>query len=290
MKNILFPTDFSEAANKAFIYALNLADKFNARLTTLHVYRKPDLSAEVHLPVKLAEFYDSMDLLEFESYRDAIPVLRDIAEENGFGHLEIKHVLEEGDSIVETIMRIADKDAADMIVLGTTGARGLKQILIGSIAGELLENANCPVLAVPENSTFDGVIDQIVFTTAYQESDKLALKKVLELAKAFEASVQCINVDLAHTDELTGRMDKFKAAFASTDNIDFAVLDGTDMRKVIMDYVDKHHVDILAMVTQKRSFLEELFHYSKTKAMSYHANTPILSIQTHTLILEHIIN
>ena len=52
---------------------------------------------------------------------------------------------------------------------------------------------------------------------------------------------------------------------------------------MITKFLQENDIDILAMVTHKRSFLEELFNYSQTKMMSYHADTPILSIQAHTL-------
>jgi nucleotide-binding universal stress UspA family protein len=282
MKNILFPTDFSEAANRAFIYALHMARKFEAQLITLHVYQKPDLSPGVHLPITLAKFYETIDLHEFESYKDSIPALRTIAEQNGFADVPVDHVLEEGET-VDTILEVARRDNINMIVMGTTGARGLKEILLGSIAGEILENANCPVLAIPAQSTFDGIIDRIAFTTSFKEEEQAALHKVLQLATIFEAQVSCINVDLAHTHDLTQRMETFKKAFEGTENLTFQVLDGTDIRKVIMDFVDQENIDVVAMVTHKRNFLEELFHYSRAKQMSYHADTPVLSIQAHTL-------
>jgi hypothetical protein len=58
----------------------------------------------------------------------------------------------------------------------------------------------------------------------------------------------------------------------------FHVLDGTDFQSLLTDFLDEMQVDIVAMVTEKRNFWQELFHYSKTKSLSYHSLTPILSI------------
>lgn len=276
MKNILFPTDFSEAANQAFIYALHLADKWKARITTLHAYQKPDVSG-VHLPITLKEFYDSLDLFEFESYRDAIPDLVHMAEKNGFGHIGMQHVLEEGPT-VKTICEVAKRDQVDLIVMGTTGARGLKEIFMGSVAGEVLENACCPVLAVPEKASFDGMIDNVAFTTSFAEEEKKALERLQTLLIPFQPQIHCINVDLAHTEELTHRMDRFRSSLENVDRLSFAVLDATDIQQAITNYLGEHRIDILAMLTHKRSFLQELFHYSKTKMMSYHAEVPVLAL------------
>ncbi|MCO6479373.1 MAG: universal stress protein [Phaeodactylibacter sp.] len=282
MKNILFPTDLSVAAEKAFIYALHLADKLGATLTTVHVYLKPEVWGG-RLPHTLSEFYKSYDLDEFKNYKDAIPPLRDIQEANGFTHVKVVHLLKPGSRIVPTILQAAKEESADMIVMGTTGARGLREIFLGSVAGEVMENAACPVLAIPENADFDGQIDQLAFTTTYKEEEKEALERVIDIMGPFHPEIHCINVDLAHTEPITHRMDKFKAGFKREDDVQYYVLEGNDIREVITSFLQKKKIDVLAMVIHKRNFLEELFSYSRTKMMSYHAKTPVLSIPAHIL-------
>lgn len=281
MKRILFPTDFSSAANQAFIYALQFAQHIEASIITLHVFNRPDVKG-AHMAISLEELFQDMDLSVFENYRDAIPSLNKIAEENGLENLDIKHVLEEG-AVVETILEVAKRDAVDMIVMGTTGASGLKRFLLGSVAAEVLENADCPVLAVPEKAVFDGHLNRIAFTTSYQPEERKALDRVFAFAKVFNASLYCINVDVAHTESLTKSMETFKNAVAKTNNISFKVLEGTDIQESISRFLQENAIDILAMVTHKRNFLQELFQYSKTKAMTYHTNTPVLSFPSHSL-------
>ncbi|MGH1437899.1 MAG: universal stress protein [Lewinella sp.] len=282
MSTILFPTDFSDAATRAFIYALQLADRLDAKIITLHVFEKPDISGLIQVPHNLEEFYNSIDLYEFDNYKDAVPLLDKIQDEQGLNQLSVVHTLHEGDT-EETILERAIAEKADFIVMGTTGARGLKEIILGSVAGEVLENASCPVLAIPEQAVFDGKIDNIAFTTAFQPQEKKGLGKVLQLFEAFSPQIHCVNVDLAHTEEYHHRMDVFSADFVENDNVAFHVLDGTDFQTVLTKFLEEMEIDVVAMVTEKRSFLEELFHYSKTKALSYHSRTPILSLPAASL-------
>ncbi len=276
IKNILFPTDFSEAANAAFIYALHIADHAEAAITTLHIYPKAEIKTP-GLPRTLQEFYESYDLEHFENYKDSIPAITKIAEEHNFTHLDIRHALKPGK--VKTVLRQhVNSEEVDMVVMGTTGARGMKEIFLGSIAGEMLENANCPVLAVPESCEFDGRLDRIAFTTSYKEEEKKAMRFVLELAKLFDSEVFCFNIDLAHTHEITHRMEQFQADFNGYDKLRFDVIDGTDLMEQISQYLKEHRIDILGMVTHKRSFIQELFNYSHAKKMSYHGNVPVMSI------------
>lgn len=282
MKKILFPTDLSEAANKAFIYALHIADKLGASIITLHAYQKPELRAG-GLPHTLKEFYENYDLEEFENYKDAIPTLREVQANHNFSHIKVDHVLKGGSKTVPIILAEAQKENVDLIVMGTTGARGLKEIFLGSVAGEVLENANCPVLAVPESAEFDGRIDSIAMTTNYMEEEKQAIEKLIALFSPFKPQVKCVNVDLAHTAQYTHRMEDFATAFADNQNLSFEIINGNDFQTALTSFLEQNPVDLLAMVTHKRNFLEELFSYSRTKKMVYHASTPILSIPAHTL-------
>lgn len=277
MNKILFPTDFSDAAQQAFLYALHLADKYGAGITTLHAYELPQVS-DIELTPNLRKFYDNLDLYEFESYRDAIPPLVDTARAHGFDHIPLQHVLKKGDPEA-AILELAVTDAIDLIVMGTTGARGLKEIFMGSTAGEVMENAPCPVLAIPEQGKFDGKIDNIAFTTTFSEADQLTLHLLNKMFAPFTPQIHCLNVDLAHTEVYTKRMKEFAEPFKDFENMQFHVLDGTDIYDEVTRYMDAHQIDLLAMVTQQRNFLQELFHFSKTKQMAYHAHTPVLALK-----------
>jgi len=284
MKKILFPTDFSETAKHAFIYALHVADKMGASITTLHSYTIPDVGATTGfiLPHMLQDFYESIDVNEFENYKNALPSLRKIADDNGFSHVQMQHALVSGPT-VRTIIKEADKEQVDLIVMGTDGARGLKEIFVGTNTAEVMEHANMPVLAVPAKAKFDGQINKLAATTEYIKEEESGFEKVLEFANYFNAEVHCLNVDLHHTHKYLDRMKDLKEKYGDRDNITFNVLEGEHLEATITKYLKENDIDALAMMTHKRNFIEELFHYSIAKQMAYHSTTPILSIPAHIL-------
>ena len=277
MKKILFPTDFSLASNNAFIYALKMAARLDAKITTLHAYQRPDLSA-VHLPNTLREVYDSIDLETFESYRDAIPVLHQIAEEAGLDHLEWDNLMIEGDTL-KTILGVAQKEEVDFIIMGSWGASGIREVLKGSLAGEIMEHAACPVLMVPDEAVFDGKIDHIAFTTTFSEVEEKALIWLAQLADSFSATLHCLNVDTANVEFHLKRMETLKAKFNDYSHIKFISLSGNDIEAELIEYMEAHQIDFLGMLMKKRNFWQELFNYSHTKKMAYHSHRPVLSIR-----------
>ncbi|MEL6143627.1 MAG: universal stress protein, partial [Bacteroidota bacterium] len=138
MQRILFPTDFSDAANHAFSYALRVAQVLNAKIIVFHAYEMPSLGRA--LPHTLAEFYESIKLEEFKNYEDNIPVLEKVAKELNLTEINVQYVME-GGIPKSAIIRQAKKDAVDLIIMGTTGASGFKEVFLGSVAGEVMENA-----------------------------------------------------------------------------------------------------------------------------------------------------
>ncbi len=282
MKKILFPTDFSPAADNAFRYALRVAEEIEASLIVLHVYQLPQIRGASRLPNTMQQVYESMRIEEFKNFEDNIPYLKQMAEDYGLGDIPIDYVMEHRET-VRGILMVAREKEVDMIVMGTTGASGLKELFIGSVAGEVLEHAACSVLAIPEKAEFDGEIDKIAVTTSFKEEEKKAIRRVLDFAANFSAEVYCVNVDVGHTEFFAKKMEVLKDDFKGVPNLHFVVLHDGTIKNALSKFLEENSIDILAMLTHRRNFIEELFRFSRTKKMAYHAKTPILAIQAHTL-------
>ena len=279
---VLFPTDFSEAAEHAFVYALRLADKLGAKISTVHVYELPNMRGAT-LPTTMQTVYDSITFESFENYRDSIPYLHAVAEKHGMQHIPCDHALIEASKhgVVQTIVNTANRLDAAFIVMGTTGASGLKEVFLGSVAAEVLENADCPVLAVPNRADFDGTIDKIAFATGYHELDKKTLETTMRFADKFDATVYVVHVDVTHTEEMTGAMDKFMVDVEKYEKLVVEVVDDLNIERALADFIDQNQIDILAMRIKKRNFLQELFTYSMTKKMTNHLRVPVLGLRTN---------
>jgi len=199
MKKILYPTDFSDTAENAFIFALQIADHLGASVITLHAFDRPDIS-DFNLPGVLREVYDSIDLEEFENYEDEIPVLRDIATDHGYYHVPMVHVLEEG-APVSAILRTANKNKADIIVMGATGAGMMKAFFFGTISGKVMEEAHCPVIVVPKDAAFDGLIDHIGVATNFSKDDAVLIEALRKFRDIMRSHLHVIHVDTSTTGE-----------------------------------------------------------------------------------------
>jgi nucleotide-binding universal stress UspA family protein len=129
IRRILFPTDFSPAANAAFEYAERLASAAGARLLVLHV--RQDLPTVVPMS---------------DVSRDTKRQLR--AVRTRLQDVEVEYLVYSG-TPGEAICWIAQERRCDQIVMGTHGRTGLINLLMGSVAEYVVRHARCPVLTVP---------------------------------------------------------------------------------------------------------------------------------------------
>src|SRR5690554_7798049 len=90
-----------------------------------------------------------MEMETLENFKKSVETLRRKADNNGYGDIDFKHVMAEG-QVVTRITAIAKVEEVDYIVMGTTGATGLKEVFLGSVAAGVIDNAPCNVLSIPE--------------------------------------------------------------------------------------------------------------------------------------------
>ena len=132
-KTIVFPTDFSTASDAALEHAAALAKSSGASLLIVHVEEPPLAYGGGELYYGLPE-PDSARILAM--LEDVTP--KDVA-------VPFTHRLTMGDPAGE-IVRIAEDEGAEMIVLGTHGRSGMTRMLMGSVAEAVVRRAPCPVL------------------------------------------------------------------------------------------------------------------------------------------------
>jgi nucleotide-binding universal stress UspA family protein len=134
IKSILHPTDFSPDSGYALRMACALAADYSASLTILHVIG-------ASLPAREGFLYPSQQTHQ-ENLRSILEHL-EIPDER----VDVIRRLQEGNPGGE-ILRLAELCRADLIVMGLHGRHGLKQLLVGSVAEQVVRVARCPVLTV----------------------------------------------------------------------------------------------------------------------------------------------
>lgn len=274
MKKILFPTDFSKTSLNAFVYALHLAKKLHAEILTLHLYLPPgDTYADMYGYIYAN--YEIDDLGEFENFKSEVPKLRNIAEKEHLGKIQMHHMLRQDDA-VEGILSVAKEEDADYIVMGTNGASGITGALFGSTTEKVINSAHIPVLAIPSGCDYQDP-HKLLFLTQYHESEVKIMDAVIGIASHFKAHIDVLEIRKRHKNNEAKMLKQWKGQYIEND-IDFSVLINDDVETTVANFIAKRKTDIVVMMVKHKGFFEKLFLYSLSRNLAFHSAIPVLSI------------
>ncbi|HXX56249.1 MAG TPA: universal stress protein [Candidatus Nitrosotalea sp.] len=199
LKNILYATDFSPAAENALKYAGALAKSFGAKLYALHV-QEP---ANYALPPELWRGAEQAREEQMKELRNTMI--------RAFPGVLSETIIGEG-GLWPAIALAAEKYAVDFIVLGTRGRTGFGKLMLGSQAEEILRRAEIPVLAVgpgvhPEMWP-SGKFASILFATDFGPASQTAMRYALSFAEENQAKLTLLHVvDLRKEEKLVSRVE-----------------------------------------------------------------------------------
>ncbi|MCB0587664.1 MAG: universal stress protein [Phaeodactylibacter sp.] len=268
MKKILVPTDFSENAMNALLFARELACTLDCKLTLLHTFQAPQRS----------DMLISLD-----------DVLRQDAEEEMATFLERAALKEppevkilKGDS-VRTIADFAGEGNFNLIVMGTKGASGLKEVFLGSITGGVMRHTPIPILAIPEDYT-PRPIRNIAFAIANMElSGEEVVAPLKELTRRFDAKVHIFHsvkdkeeADQSELLKTAGWLEGLPHTFSIEE-------ERGSLHESIKAFVKSADADMLCLVRRKHGligFFERLFKTSVTLGEVFHCELPLLVLHS----------
>lgn len=277
MKNILVPTDFSENAENALYYAIDIAKRLNAKIILLHAYQN-----------NYSNPYIPLDYAVEENKQMAISSDNRLKEESlkikQIGEIEYEYMSVEDSPVGATINTIKEKKI-DLVVMGTKGESNFLNSVFGSNTAKIIEKASCPVIAVPEEAIYNE-IKKITYATSYNYSDIYVLEKVVEMAKLFHAQVNVLHIS-DNTRSQAEEKKKMKMFMDEANqnilynNMSFQLLEGENVEDALEKYLDDDSTSMLVMSTHHRGFFDKLFGKSITKHMVYHTNIPLMAFH-HT--------
>lgn len=276
MKHILLPTDYSEHANNAFIYALHLANKFGVNLYVLFSYAPPVLSAaHAGQPDLVSSVYQ-----EIENSRRAYSSSKNneliaLAKNNGI-NTDNLHFLFETGTVLSSVKNVIQDEDISLIVMGVYGDSAFKNEFMGSNTSSVIRNVKLPVLAIPLEAKYHP-IGKIGFTTIFKDKDFPALQQIIEISELVNAKVYCIHVKNEASDpaEILIQSENWTKSFKEKD-LEFVFLEKENsVEETINRFLMDKGIDVVAIVRRNRSFFERLTSSSLSNTLTFHAEIPI---------------
>lgn len=295
VKKILFPTDFSRGANLALLEALFLAERQGAELHFLHIVDPYD---DPNNPTHRFPTVEELKTLTTELVSpERLPVF---APEK-LANLKLVTRFERSLSVAPAILDYAEKNDADLIVMGTHGRRGLRHLLLGSVTEEVVRFAPCPVFTVRDQKepVPVGLIRRILVPIDFSEHARQALAHAKELALLYGAELQILHVfeEVIHPAfYVSGRTSIFEfmpqlqreATKQIQELLDEVVgnqypaeiyLKEGHPAQEIVNFVSEHGTDLIVIATHGLTGIEHFLLGSVTEKVVRMAPCPVLTVK-----------
>ncbi|MGJ8548842.1 universal stress protein [Winogradskyella wichelsiae] len=273
MNRILVPTDFSDHAENALKVAAMIAKKYNAEIYLLHMMEIPmrqtdQGQTESIIPETL--FFMNLARKKFETlmaqdYLKDITVHETVKEDITFN--EIK------DSCLEFNI--------DLIIMGSHGASGLKDMFIGSNAEKVVRSSEVPVLVI-KNEHLDFKISNFVFASDFKYDNKDTYRQAVKFAKAFGSKIHLLLVitsnDFMTSYEAQSRIKDFISG-QSFENYTINIHNDYTIEQGILNVSKDIDADLIGISTHGRQGIAHFFNGSISEDLVNHANRPVITFK-----------
>ncbi|NNC70957.1 MAG: universal stress protein [Flavobacteriaceae bacterium] len=278
MKKILIPTDFSDNAWDALIYAIRLYDDIPCRFFVLNTYEV--MATGVNTTIHSSATKKLYEILREDSQKG----LEKIEKYLNDHLLNDKHeyeIISKYGSLTSVVKDLINKENIDLIIMGTTGASGIKKVFMGSNAMRLIKNiSDCPIIAVPKDYEFEEP-ELISFAT---DLNKLFtaedLNPLYELLLIHDLNLEILHVhDEAKLSDIQKenielikhRLDSHNVSYKGIDLI-------STVSKSINEYTKTNKVDLICFANYEHTFIEKLTHEPIIKKVGFQTQVPLLII------------
>jgi nucleotide-binding universal stress UspA family protein len=273
MKNILIPTDFSENSWNAISYGINFLKKKRCNFYLLHV-SMISYTAGADMPL-----IPSTDVLEKTVLKQAKNSLETLLKKIKDTFQNPKHhffTVSTYNFFIEAIKEQIEEKEIDLIIMGTKGASGLQEVIIGSNAADLITRIKCPTLIIPENAKFKP-IKEIAFPTDYNlYYQSNILDSIVQLVKMCKAFIRVLHV-AKKNEELTPFQAENKELlkdFFSFHKHSFHKVTNSKIEEGVQCFIESRDIGMIMMIAKNLNIFQRILFKPTVTEISYHTDIP----------------
>ena len=272
MKHILLPTDFSENAWSAAVYAFKL---YANEECDFHFLHSINIKAS-----SMSSMSNKLSRTMAENAMKDLVNLKETAENTTANTNHNFHIILSNNDIEDAIDSTIKKHKIDLIIMGTKGATKAKEFFFGSNAVNIIKNIkNCPVLVVPDEYEFVKPT-QIAFPTDFNRfygEELTPLKRLSEIHNS-KINVFHINEKENLTDTQNYNLSMLNVNLEDYPHTFHWTPDHGEKTEEINDFITEKNINILTIINYTHSFIENIINEPIIKKIGFHPIVPFLVI------------
>lgn len=273
MKKILVPTDFSDHAYYALKVASQIAKKNGGEIILLHMLELPHQAGDA-----IGSGHDLPEIMLFKN--SAINKLEDLMDDTTLDGIEVSEIIQ-FELAFDGIMKVSAKNDVDLIVMGSHGASGFKEMFIGSNAEKVVRNSDVPVLIIKKDvGEFN--VNKFVFASDFTDEIKKPFNKVVDFANKFGAELELVMINTPSSFKPTRLaqdiMDNFVSNF-TINKFTTNIYNDVNIETGILNFSNHINADLIGVCTHGRKGIAHFFNGSISEDLVNHALRPVVTFK-----------
>lgn len=271
---ILLPTDFSEKAVSALNYSLAFFKGKSCSFYLLCIWETSNyISDELLQSDSHESLYDSLILENRKKLDDLVEEL-----ENQYsGEDYTFKTIADYDGFTDSIKKVIALERIDLIVMGSNGTHGAKEVIFGSHSLRVIRKVSAPVLVVPKEFLFNK-LEKVLLSLDYDQAlDPSEIKALMEIIPASQAFVEYIQMKNEDFDEplWKDQSEQLNKSFQDL-NFTFQTITKVPFVAAVISLLQVQKPDLLVLQAEKESFLDRFFYGSNISSIIKKTTIPVL--------------
>lgn len=277
MKNILLLTDFSINSINAIRYALQLFEDDICNFFLLNTQSPATYISDDLILAGNQSIYNSIVEKTKHKLAKLIVKLESEFENDKFNY----EMLVDYDELTEAINQIKESKSIDLIVMGSNGVTGAKEVVFGSNTINVIRKVIIPTLVVPEGFNYR-IPKEILLPLDVKDSlSGAAFKDVIKFTKRFGKKLHVLRILPNNEDSEEASKDEETIKSLLTDRkLEYHKITNVPMNYAVDNYTQSHPIDLTTLLVQKESLFERFFLGSPTTQISNNIRVPLLIFHT----------
>ncbi|MCX7550131.1 universal stress protein [Xanthomarina sp. F2636L] len=276
MKKIIVPVDFSEHSEYALEVASILAKKNNAEILALHML---EISNAV---LTKADNNKQMESIFF--LRLAEQKFEDFLNKDFLKDIKVTPIVKHF-KVFSEVNEVAKENNADIIIMGSQGASGLKEVLVGSNTEKVVRYSEIPVLVIKHNPILMD-FENMVFACDFTEEAIDQYKNAKEMAKKLDSKIHLVYVNLPGSKfKSSAEIEKQVATFLRKADGGIEKMNEVNyvndytIEKGILNFSNVIGADVIAVATHGRKGIAHFFEGSISEDIANHSTLPVMTFK-----------
>ncbi|MBT8261254.1 MAG: universal stress protein [Bacteroidia bacterium] len=277
MKTLLVPIDFSDHSEYALEVAAKIAKRHDSSIVALHMM---GLSQAVLTKDDSQEVFEAMYYMKLAEKR-----FKDFLDRDYLEGIEVQTTVQNY-KLFHEIDQVAQEFKADLIVMGSHGSSGLREVFVGSNTEKVVRNSEIPVLVV-KNKMGDEAMNKVVFANNFDNENVSSFLKARKLFSTLDVDMQLVYINTPGDGfKSTQEMEEKVADFFVEANVngeysvnDVKYFSAYSIEEGIFAYSNKVNADLIAIPTHGRKGLAHFFTGSISEDLVNHSDLPVITFK-----------